>query len=160
MITMHFGYVRYLVRHKWFVLLSCIRLGIVWRGLIHDWTKFLPLEWLAYADHFHGRKLGVQRDPTGYYKPTDTGDPAFDLAWLHHAHSNRHHWQWWCQPDDSGGIRVHDMSETYVREMVADWRGAARAQGTPSVIGWYEANKGKMLLSPATRRRVEELLAS
>jgi hypothetical protein len=50
------------------------------------------------------------------------------------------------------------MAETDVREMVADWMGAGRALGKPDTRAWYEANKDKMILHPATRRRVEMLL--
>ena len=42
-----------------------------------------------------------------------------------------------------------------MKEMLADWRGAGRAQGKPDVRGWYEANKDKMDLHPHTRRWLE-----
>lgn len=84
----------YVVRHKWFVFVACYRLGIPWRGLVHDLSKFLPSEWIPYTNFFYGPKPSP-RDSTGYYKPTDTGDKAFDFAWLLHQKRNRHHWQWW-----------------------------------------------------------------
>lgn len=161
----HFRYLHYVLRHKWFVFVECCKLGIPWRGFWHDWSKLLPCEWFAYADHFYGKKQGTQRDSTGYYKPTDTGDAAFDVAWLHHANHNAHHWQWWVQATDRAcpgcrGVKEFDMPEAAIREMAADWRGASRAQGgTADVRTWYDANGQKMLLSPATRRRVEELIA-
>lgn len=96
----HLRYLSYVLRHKWFVLVECWRRGLYWRGLVHDLSKFLPSEWFPYVEHFHGRQSGRQRDVTGYYKPTDTGDPAFDRAWFLHQKRNDHHWQWWTQPDD------------------------------------------------------------
>jgi hypothetical protein len=41
---------------------------------------------------------------------------------------------------------------------VADWTEAGRALGKPDTHGWYEANKDKMQLHPATRQLVERLL--
>ncbi len=158
----HFKYLSYVLRHKWFVFIECCRLGIWWRGIIHDWSKFLPCEWFPYAEHFYGEKKGTQRDKTGYYKPTDTGDPAFDLAWLHHANWNPHHWQWWVQADmenEHGNLRVHDMPEWAILEMVADWRGASRAQrASGTVKEWYLANAVKMAFTLSTQDRVEDLL--
>ena len=156
----HLRYLAYVLRHKWFVLLECARRGILSRGLLHDLSKFSPSEWGPYVDHFYGRRLGRQRDATGYYKPTDTGDFAFDNAWLHHAHRNDHHWQYWVQADEPGTEpRVHPMAGYALIEMVCDWVGAARAQRSQATVGeWYAANGHKMLLHPNTRTHVEFIL--
>jgi hypothetical protein len=100
----------------------------------------------------------AMRDKTGYYKPTDTGDAAFDFSWLLHQKRNRHHWQWWVLPEDDGGVKVLPMQEPYRTEMICDWLGAGRALGTPSVNAWYKANGKKMQLHPDTRAWVEEQL--
>lgn len=154
----YFQYLRYVIRHKWFVLVECFKFGIYWQGLIHDISKFLPSEFLPYMEHFFGSKIGISRgrDETGYYKPTDTGDAAFDFAWLLHQKRNKHHWQWWCLPEDEGGIKVLEMPLKYRKEMLSDWRGAGRAQGTPSVNKWYEKNKSRMSLGSDTREWIEE----
>jgi hypothetical protein len=91
------------------------------------------------------------RDGTGYYKAGDTGDLAFDFAWLLHQKRNRHHWQWWVLPEDDGNIKAFDIPLRYRKEMLADWRGAGRALGTPDTCAWYEKNKDKMMLRPGTR---------
>lgn len=157
----HLRYLAYVARHKWFVFWSARGLGIAWLGLIHDWSKFSPDEWRPYCDHFYGRRAGTQRDETGYYKPTDTGDAAFDYAWLLHQKRNRHHWQWWILPCDTDGTKVLAMPDRYRREMVADWRGASRAQGHGGdVRAWYRRNGAKMQLAPETRRWVEEWIGA
>jgi len=128
---------------------------IIWRGIIHDLSKFLPSEFVPYANHFYGDKK-QKRDKTGYYKPTDTGDKDFDFAWLLHQKRNRHHWQWWILPEDKGGIIILDMPIKYRKEMLCDWRGASRAQGYGnSIIKWYEKNKNKMQLHKDTRKWIE-----
>ena len=157
---MHWSYLKYVVRHKWYVFLASVDLGVPWLGLIHDWSKFLPSEWFPYVRFFYERDGSPRqrRDDTGYYKPTDTGDPAFDFAWLLHQKRNKHHWQWWILPEDGGGQKVIEMPQRYIKEMVADWRGAGRAQGTPDTGAWYRKNKDKMLLGPNARRQVEVLI--
>jgi hypothetical protein len=140
------------------VFLAACKFDIPWLGLIHDWSKFRPCEWFPYARHFHnpdGTSREI-RDETGYYKPTDTGDVAFDFAWLLHQKCGRHHWQWWILPEDNGGVKVLPMPDCYRREMLADWYGAGRAQGKTDTQAWYEKNKDKMQLHPETRRWLEE----
>jgi hypothetical protein len=104
----HLAYARYLLRHKWSVFVAGWRLGITWLALLHDNSKLRPDEWGPYARFFYapdGSKR-TRRDATGYYKPTDTGDAAFDYAWLLHQKRNKHHWQWWCLPEDDGSDRA------------------------------------------------------
>ncbi len=162
-------YLRYLLRHKWYVMIECFREGLIWRGLMHDLSKFLPSEIIPYTNFFYGKKgddIKSKRDKTGYYKPTDTGDKAFDFAWLLHQKRNRHHWQWWILPEDEGGVKVLPMTDEYRREMICDWIGAGKAQGHFSpphdkyfeTRNWYLVNRHKMMLHPETRGWVEALL--
>lgn len=151
-------YLKYVLRHKWFVFLEAKRLGILWRGITHDWSKFRPREFIPYARFFYnpdGSNRSI-RSKTGYYKPTDTGDDAFDFAWFCHQKANDHHWQWWMLPYDDGTMKTIPMSDAARREMLADWRGAGRAQGTPDTLAWYKANGHKMQLHPQTRDWIEE----
>ncbi len=168
----HLKYASYVLRHKWFVFLECRKLGITWLGIIHDWSKLLPSEWFPYTEHFYGPdtehgdgtytpKKGIYtgRDKTGYYDPTNTGDIAFDFAWLYHQNRNAHHWQYWVLSKDDGGTVVMRMPKRYMLEMLADWRGASRAQGSKStVVEWYNANKDKMQLHPETKADIVYLL--
>jgi len=101
------------------------------------------------------------RDKTGYYKPTDTGDPDFDFAWLLHQKRNKHHWQWWILPEDNGGTKVLEIDEVYIREMYCDWVGASLAQGhggRSGVVEWYEANRDKITFGSETRKHIEQLV--
>jgi hypothetical protein len=149
-------YFWYVVKHKWFVFLECCKYGLVWQGIIHDWHKFLPSEFIPYAKFFHGGVVNQIRDETGYYKPTDTGYKPFDKAWFLHQKRAYHHWQSWCFPDDGGEkIIVMDMPNKYMLEMICDWRGAGRAQGTPDTLAWYHKNRHKMVLSSHTRILLE-----
>lgn len=156
----HLQYLKYVLRHKWFVFLECLKLGVpIWIAILHDWDKFLPDEWFGYARFFHNPDGSPvqRRDGTGYYKPTDTGNREFEKAWFLHTRRNKHHWQYWVLPTE-GDNKLYQMPDVYIREMIADWRGAGRAQGTPDTKAWYMANRDKMKLHHVTRLGVEMYL--
>jgi hypothetical protein len=154
----HVKYLHYVLRHKWYVFVECCKMGIPWRGVVHDMSKLRPSEFFPYAQFFYGKgSVGRRaRDKTGYYKPTDTGDRTFDFAWLLHQKRNDHHWQWWILPEDGGGTKVLPMSDAARKEMLCDWRGAGRAQGWGgNTVIWYAKNKDKMSFHPDTRAWIE-----
>jgi len=159
-------YLKYVIMHKWYVAKECFQEGLYWKGITHDMSKFLPSEFIPYANFFYNNSTKKGRDKTGYYKPTDTGDIDFDFAWLLHQKRNRHHWQWWILPEDDGGIKVLKMSNNNVTEMICDWVGAGKAQGFHSPSSdkyyetrqWYLQNKSKMNLHLETRAYIEQIL--
>lgn len=159
--TEYHKYLWYVLRHKYYVMTECFKEGLYWQGITHDLSKFLPSEFIPYAQHFHGpgKNITAGRSKTGYYKPTDTGDPQFDEAWFLHQKRNAHHWQHWCCPEAGEEAVPFPMPIKYLREMICDWKGAGRAQGNQtSTKEWYLANCRKMVLHPETRGRLEQLL--
>ena len=105
----HLKYLKYLIRHKWFVFLSGLKTGApIGRLIIHDWSKFLPDEWIPYARYFYNYEgqipHSIQED--------------FDKAWLLHQRRNKHHWQYWVLLQDDGQIKTIQMPEKYIKEMV------------------------------------------
>jgi len=137
-------YFRYIIRHKWFVLVACWRQGLYLDGIFHDWSKFLPDELIPYANYFYG---------------DTSNEAAFDFAWLLHQKRNRHHWQWWILPEDDGGTKFLPMSRRAVLHMLCDWWGAGKALGSTGPREWFEANGDKMQLHPETRTLIKAHLA-
>ena len=85
----------------------------------------------------------------------------YDLAWLHHIHCNPHHWKYFMlyEEGDESGLKLFEMPEIYVKEMIADWIGAGIAiTGKREVGQWYLKNKDKMMLHKNTRDRIENEL--
>lgn len=150
----YISYLKYVMRHKWFVLLACWEKGIRWRGITHDLSKFLPSEFIPYARHFYGPD---SHHKDGSHAPVgDTEDTDFYFAWLLHQKRNKHHWQWWILPLDDGGNKIMMMKRKYIEEMMCDWQGASMAQGHgKNTKEWYFKNKNKMILSKITRVRIE-----
>lgn len=159
----HLLYAKYLARHKWFVFVAGLKTGApLWRLAIHDWSKFLPSEWIPYASYFYGEKAKLQaeeHDDYTYWIKAQKYYDAFDRAWLHHQHFNPHHWQHWVLREDSGDTKLLPIPENFARELVADWMGAGRAiTGRWEVKVWYGKNREKILLHPKTRAFVEGLI--
>ena len=154
----HIAYLGYVLRHKRFVRQCCrITRAPFWRSIIHDWSKFTPVEWRPYVHSFYNRD-GTKRD---WKARTDEDKAAFNVAWNHHQKNNKHHWQYWVLINDSDDPKMRSLPipETYIREMVADWTGAGMAiTGRMEVGEWYSKNKEKMILHDETRHRVEELI--
>ena len=117
----HFRYLWYITRHKWFVFIECCKLGIPWRGIVHDLSKLSPFEYNAYRLNF-----SFDWEAYGSPMPEELKD-RFDEAWLHHIHKNPHHWQYWLLREDDGGTKLIPIPDVYRREMLADWRGAGKA---------------------------------
>jgi hypothetical protein len=154
----HLKYLWYVLRHKWFVYVEGRKLDVSPLQLLaHDWQKFTSAEWSPYVQTFYGPK-DTPRRADGGYDPNAASD-AFDRAWLHHQKvGGKHHWQYWVLPLDDGGFRALEIPERYLREMLADWRGAGRALGKPDTAAWYAVNRENMVLHPRSRAWVESNL--
>ena len=85
-----FKHIGLVIRHKHKVFIHCARCGIIWRGIVHDLSKFSPTELFESARHYQGNRspIGVCRRATGV-----------SHAWLHHKGRNKHHIEYWLDPD-------------------------------------------------------------
>jgi hypothetical protein len=143
----HWLYLKYVLKHKYYVGRACFRRGLYWRGIIHDWSKFTPTEWFPYVEYFYGK--------TG--NKTILTQEEFDLAWNSHQKVNKHHWQYWYLVPDNGKPRALMMEEKYRLEMLADWEGVGFALfGKNDSKNWYLKNRDKIILHPMTRIFVEQ----
>jgi len=115
----------------------------------HDESKWYGAEYGPYDEYFYGEK----------------DEEAFNRAWLHHIHNNRHHWQHWLLVNDDGKfgdgskIVALEMPKVIALEMVADWWSFSwRSGNLEEVFGWYEEHKDGIILHPKTREFVEAVL--
>lgn len=106
------------IKHKWFVFLAGIKIGVpIWQLITHDLSKFSRSELRQYNKQF----FGEANDPHGYA-----------YAWNHHQKANKHHFEYWTpiSGHTMAGFKDFEplrMPRKYVLEMVADWFGASRA---------------------------------
>ncbi|VBB06295.1 Hypothetical protein LUCI_1524 [Lucifera butyrica] len=150
------NYLRYAVFHKWYVFLEAWKLGIVWRGLLHDWSKFSWQEWRPRVAALARRQRQDIYTPE-FFAPGNVED-ELALSWLRHYHRNPHHWQWWIVVLDGGQQKVLPMTDEYRREMLADWRAVSRMPDRMAMVPWYLLNREKIILHPETRQWVEKQL--
>lgn len=143
---MHLRYLKYVLRHKWFVLVAGVRIGApLWRLLVHDLSKLRRSEWGAFAGYWFGDREQYRLQ--------------FDRAWLLHLHRNAHHWQHWVLVSSDGVMKAIEMPKDIALEMVADWMGAGRAiNGRWEAEEWYLRTRDRRVLHSRTREFVERIL--
>ncbi len=141
----YWQYLSYVIIHKWNVYKAGRMIGVPFiRGLLHDWSKFLPDEFIPYANYFYG---------TG-------ARPYFDLGWKKHQRRNDHHWQHWLLVGDSDGMTALPMPRDAIREMVADWASfAIKTKDRKALTKWWEANEKNIILDPDARLSAAMLVA-
>ena len=85
-----FKHISLVIRHKHKVFIHCAKCGIPFRGMVHDLSKFSPTELFESAKYYQGNRspIGVCRRATGVSR-----------AWLHHKGRNKHHIEYWLDPD-------------------------------------------------------------
>jgi hypothetical protein len=146
----HWDYLLYVLRHKFYVFQECMKYGLWWQGIVHDWSKFLPSEWIPYSEYYYGGH-GEDRPPevrAGY-------DSAANL----HHHRQPHHWQFWVLIHNDGVLECLPIPDRYRKEMLADWRGTGKTtKGREDTRKWYLENRDKIRLHAETRAWIEQEL--
>lgn len=150
----YWNHFKTVVKHKHYVFRECAACGIWRQGVIHDLSKFSPVEFASSARYFQGHRspIEAEKEIVGYSK-----------AWLHHKGHNKHHWEYWTDFADDGSIIANEMPIKYVIEMVCDWVGAGKAYSkdkwTPQspMIYYAKVRKGRYF-NPTTEKLILEFL--
>lgn len=137
---------------------GCFKVGLYKQGLLHDLSKYMPVEFLTGCRYYQGNRSpnNAEREDIGY-----------SSAWLHHKGRNRHHYEYWLDysTDPADGIIGMRMPVKYVIEMFVDRIAASKVyQGKnyddSHPLKYYEkgaARLGKMV-HPETARQLHFLL--
>lgn len=140
----HLQYLSYVLRHKWHVFVAGRALGLpLWQLLVHDLSKFGAAEWGPYVAHFYSGR------------PKAEMQAAFDRAWAHHWRHNSHHPELWAGGPGGDPYKRVPMPAGYLAEMVADWYGAAMAQGKEDCWQWYRKNHDRYPITLDAHEYVE-----
>lgn len=141
-------------KHKAVVYQECKACGITWQGIVHDLSKFSPIEFSASAKHFQGNRSPIEAEKE---------DCGYSMAWLHHKGVNKHHWEWWTDFDDNGQIIANKIPSQYVVEMICDWVGAGKVYSNEKwtrdepLNYFYKVRKGRYF-HPETEKLIVYLL--
>lgn len=146
-----------ITKHKLMVMYYCFRIGLYKQGLLHDLSKYAPVEFLVGSRYYQGTRSpnNAEREATGV-----------SLAWLHHKGRNRHHFEYWVDYSLDGEhvIMGAEMPRNYVAEMVMDRISASRtylgdAYDNTEPLKYFLRSKDKLwFVHPNTNRDLEALL--
>ena len=130
------------LKHKWVVFKLCCKIGMPWRGMWHDWSKFSPTEFLESIKYYNG-----QHSPITLCK----ADKGYSNSWLHHKGRNKHHPEYWI--DYSLPDKTVIMPYKYAAEMICDKMAAGIVYSgknwTPNTqIDYYMKERETSLIHP------------
>ena len=149
-----FGHLKTVLTHKRWVFYYASWLGYTWRGLVHDLSKFSPVEFFEGVRYWTGK-----RSPILAAKE----DVGISYAWLHHKGRNKHHYEYWVDKFDEGCI-PHKIPFEYVIEMVCDWLSAARTyHGASSDLfsreyDWWCGHVERLKIHDETKQLIHKIL--
>lgn len=108
----HLGLV---TRHKWEVFKLSIKLGIPIRGILHDLSKFSPIEFKESVKYYNGKRspISMCKESKGYSE-----------AWLHHKGRNKHHPEYWYDKNAPDSAPL--IPYKYICEMICDQLSAGK----------------------------------
>ena len=140
--------------HRKFVREACFKMGLFWQGLVHDLSKYSVIE-LLICKYYSGTRSPHQnaREVLGY-----------SPSWIHHYHTNKHHYQYWWDENEEGKIIPMKMPYQFVIESVADMLGASKAYNKENwkpemlIQYWDEKCVGKRIMHQDSMLLVQTLL--
>ncbi len=141
--------------HKRLVREGCFKVGLYRQGIMHDWSKYTPTEFLVGCEYYQGTKSpnSAERQERGY-----------SSSWLHHKGRNKHHLEYWIDySGENGYMTGMRMPVNYVVEMFIDRISAAKnyqkeLYTDKSPLAYYEKGKDRYILHDDTRKLLEKLL--
>ncbi len=145
-----------ITKHRMLVLGGCFRVGLYWQGLVHDLSKYSPVEFWNGARYYQGTRSPntAEREIKGYSE-----------AWMHHKGCNRHHYEYWTDMNrQTRNYESIPMPRKYLVEMVMDRRAACivyqgKAYTPASAYDYFDNSREKELMHPKTQQELYFLLA-
>lgn len=148
-----FDHLKTINHHKWLVMKLCFKVGLYKQGLLHDLSKYTPVEFSAGAKYYQGTRSpnAAQREQVGY-----------SAAWLHHKGRNKHHMEYWIDYglEDGQTMIGMKMPTKYVVEMFCDRVAASmnyrgKDYTDADAYNYYLRSRSHYIIHPET----DELLA-
>lgn len=144
-----------IVHHKNFVRKGCFKVGLYRQGMMHDWSKYTPTEFLVGCKYYQG---------TASPNNAERADRGYSSAWLHHKGRNKHHLEYWIDYSaETGYMTGMRMPEKYVVEMFIDRISASKnyqkeKYTNRSPLEYYERGKDRYIMHAESRELLEQLL--
>ncbi len=112
------GHFKTITLHRHRVMYNCFRVGLYYQGLVHDMSKYSPIEFWHGVKYYQGT-----RSPN----EAEREDIGYSVAWMHHKGRNRHHFEYWNDVDiHTRQMTPVRMPRRYVAEMFCDRVAASK----------------------------------
>lgn len=151
-----FGHLRTILHHRHLVMRGCFNVGLYKQGLLHDLSKFSPIEFFTGVRYFQG-----DRSPNA----AERIEKGYSLAWLHHKGRNKHHFEYWIDFSFTPGEKMAGlkMPVNYVVEMFCDRVAACKTYQKDkytnrSALEYFEHGLPKYLMHDDTVALLRQLL--
>ena len=150
-----FGHLKTVLTHKKWVFYYMSKLGFPFRGFAHDFSKLSPTEFFEGVRFWDGKRspVLVAKERLG-----------ISYAWLHHRGRNKHHYEYWIDKLDQGGV-PQPIPFKYVIEMVCDWFAAAstydgidRRNLYNHEYKWWMEKSKTAKIHPITKNMISKIL--
>lgn len=146
---------RTITHHRHLVMKNCFKVGLYWRGLTHDLSKYSPTEFWRGAKYYRGTFSPTQQERR---------ENGYSLAWMHHKGRNRHHFEYWIDVDPVEKIyKPVKMPLRFLAEMFCDrvaaskiYRGEKYRDSDP--LDYFLSRKPTRSIHPETSDMLEKLL--
>lgn len=139
------GHLKTITHHKMLVMKTCFKVGLYKQGLLHDLSKYSPVEFIPGVIYYQGDRSPINREKE--LKKCSKG-------WLHHKGRNPHHFEYWIDYTFEGGsvqLVGMKMPKKYVAEMVIDRICASKnylkdKYNDGSALAYYMNGRNMMLI--------------
>ena len=140
--------------HRKWVRHYCFLAGIPWRGLKHDLSKYSPTEFFESARYWVGTSSPINEAKK---------ENGISYAWMHHKGRNDHHYEYWMDNFDDGGLARLIPKLPFV-ELVCDYLGAARAYlgqdfSFKKEREWWESKRNKVSMNEKNKIMLDIIFA-
>ena len=141
------GHLRTINHHKYLVTKMCFEVGLYKQGILHDLSKYHPIEFIAGAVYYQGNRSPIAREKEIH---------GISPGWLHHKGRNPHHFEYWLDyrmEENGPALAGMKMSRKYVAEMVIDRICASKNYQKEkytdrSALDYYMKTRPAMLIHP------------
>ena len=147
-----------ITKHIYYVRKFCFKCGFYKRGLLHDLSKYSPIEFFSSARHFQGTSSPIDADKKA---------KGYSLAWQHHKGHNPHHWEYWIDNIGTYKNTPIKIPYEYVVEMICDWLGAGIVYSKNKVdfnvpykepLNYYKKCVNERIFNEETKKLIETYL--
>lgn len=148
------GHLSTITKHKISVTILCFRCGLYRQGILHDLSKYSPIEFFSGVRYYQGFRSPIDKEKEV---------KGYSLGWLHHKGRNKHHWEYWLD-NGKGTMTPVQMPVTYVIEMVCDRIAASKTYmkdnyHDDSALQYFHNGLDYVVIHPDTKKLTEEILS-